>query len=44
MGDPSILFNNAGPTMGKSKVKEISDINIEELSKRGALIAARLSS
>jgi 3-oxoacyl-[acyl-carrier protein] reductase len=30
MGDPSILFNNAGLTMGKSGVKEISDINIEE--------------
>jgi 3-oxoacyl-[acyl-carrier protein] reductase len=30
MGDPSIPFNNAGLTMGKSRVKEISDINIEE--------------
>jgi 3-oxoacyl-[acyl-carrier protein] reductase len=31
MGDPSILFNNAGLTMGKSRAKEISGINIEEI-------------
>ena len=29
MGDPSILFNNAGLTIGNSRVKEISDINEE---------------
>ncbi|KAI1624999.1 3-oxoacyl-reductase [Exophiala viscosa] len=30
MGKPTILFNNAGLTMGKSGVKEITDISIEE--------------
>jgi hypothetical protein len=41
MGDPSILFNNAGLTMGKPGVKEISDIKMEEF---GGQTAARLSS
>jgi len=30
MGHPSILFNNAGLTMGKSGVKDISEISVEE--------------
>lgn len=30
LGHPTILFNNAGLTMGKSHVKDIADITIEE--------------
>ncbi|KIW14913.1 hypothetical protein PV08_07698 [Exophiala spinifera] len=30
MGDPTILFNNAGMTMGKSGVKDVSEISVEE--------------
>ncbi|KIX03838.1 uncharacterized protein Z518_07391 [Rhinocladiella mackenziei CBS 650.93] len=30
MGHPTILFNNAGLTMGKSGVKDISEITVEE--------------
>lgn len=30
MGNPTILFNNAGLTMGKSGVKDISEITIED--------------
>ena len=30
LGHPSILFNNAGLTMGKSGVKDISEISVEE--------------
>ena len=30
LGHPTILFNNAGLTMGKSGVKDVSEINVEE--------------
>ncbi|KAJ9623839.1 uncharacterized protein PV06_06824 [Exophiala oligosperma] len=30
MGHPTILFNNAGMTMGKSGVKDISEVTVEE--------------
>jgi 3-oxoacyl-[acyl-carrier protein] reductase len=30
LGHPTILFNNAGLTMGKSGVKDISEISVEE--------------
>jgi len=30
LGDPSILFNNAGVTQGKSGVKDVSEITIED--------------
>lgn len=33
LGQPSILFNNAGMTMGKSGVKDISEISVEEFEK-----------
>jgi hypothetical protein len=36
VGDPSILLNNAGLTMGKSRIGEISDFNIEEIEASSA--------
>lgn len=30
MGDPTILFNNAGLTLGKSGVKDISEVSIDD--------------
>jgi 3-oxoacyl-[acyl-carrier protein] reductase len=30
LGHPSVLFNNAGLTMGKSGVKDISEVTVEE--------------
>ncbi|KAK5089680.1 hypothetical protein LTR70_001530 [Exophiala xenobiotica] len=33
LGQPSILFNNAGLTLGKSGVKDISEISVEDFEK-----------
>lgn len=33
MGHPSLLFNNAGLTLGKSGLSSISDITIEDFEK-----------
>jgi len=33
LGHPTILFNNAGVTLGKSGVKDISEISIEDFEK-----------
>ena len=33
LGHPSILFNNAGLTLGKSGIKDIGDISIEDFEK-----------
>lgn len=30
LGKPTILFNNAGTTMGKSGVKDVGDVTVEE--------------
>jgi len=33
LGHPSILFNNAGLTLGKSGIKDISEISVEDFEK-----------
>jgi 3-oxoacyl-[acyl-carrier protein] reductase len=33
LGQPTILFNNAGSSLGKSGVKSISDITIDDFEK-----------